>query len=99
MNAKVINTVDTNYKNGKVTCNCGWTQEFGDGFNQYEIESCPNCDSQITTRIQNTVTTGRSGNYKIQTGLFYYFAMDNGIHTQYKEPYIQNTSYRERLKQ
>lgn len=94
MNAKVIKTIDTNYKNGKVTCNCGWTKEFGAGFNQYQIESCPNCDSRITTRVQTIVATGCLRGEKIQEGKFYYFAMDNGIHTQYKEPHIKNTYYR-----
>lgn len=94
MNAKVINTIDTNYKNGSVLClGCGWGKSFGDGFNQYELETCPNCDKSIITRTQNTVTTGTKGNYTIKTGQFYYFAMSNGIHCQYKRPQVTSTRH------
>lgn len=94
-NATVTKTIDTSYKNGFVHCeSCGWHKHFGDGFNQYYLESCPNCDTSISTRIQKTVTTGRKGNYEVKHGIFYYFAMSNGIHSQYKTPIIYRTEYK-----
>jgi hypothetical protein len=82
--ATVIETVDTKYKDGDVTCRkCGWSKHFGDGFNKYVIKTCPNCDTSVTLRIQNTVTTGRPGNYTISRGTYRYFVMSNGIHVQF----------------
>lgn len=93
-NAEVIETKDTGYKNGHVVCaGCKWYKEFGDGFNQHTIETCPNCDPTISTRVQEKLTTGSYGNFTVQEGRFYYFAMSNGINCQYKKPYVRSSRH------
>jgi len=84
MNARITKTENTNYKDGFVQCACGWYKSLGDGFNQYFIDKCPLCSNEITTRVQNVVTVGRPGNYKIMHGHFIYFVLDNGINIQYQ---------------
>lgn len=94
-NADLVKTIDTNYKNGFVECNCGWRKELGDGFNQYYINKCPNC-SLITTREQTALITGTKNNYKIMNGKFTYFVINNCIHVLFKS-IIFSTEYAVRL--
>lgn len=85
MNSQIVKKIDTdNYKDGFVQCiSCGWHKDLGDGFNQYHIDKCPNCSPDITTRIQNTVTVGRIGNYEVRHGKYIYFVIDGAIHIQF----------------
>jgi hypothetical protein len=95
MNANLISTTDTDYKNGFVLCvSCGWKKELGDGFNQYKIDACPACNPLISTRVQNTVTVGRRGNYEVRHGHYVYFVITNGINVQYSgiTSYVEHKS-------
>ncbi len=84
-NSQVYKTVDTNYKDGFVQCDCGWKQSLGDGFNQYYIGSCPDCDPTISTRNQRKVTYGRPNNLTVEIGDNIYFVLSNGIHVRFKK--------------
>lgn len=96
MNANLIQTIDTKYKNGLVQCQCGWGKELGDGFNQYHIDKCPNCSKEITTRIQHELIVGSPKHYIIKYGEFVYFIINNCIHVQYSSNVI-NQSYSRHL--
>lgn len=93
----VVSTVDLHYKNGYVSCACGWRKELGDGFNGYMIDICPSCTPTLQTRSQSQVTTGRPGHYIIEQGRFVYFVLSNGIHVQYSA-YVYHTQYRKQMK-
>lgn len=82
--SKVIRTEDVNYKQGKIICKCGWSKELGDGFNKHYIQSCPECDPNLTTRQQRKVITGKAKNYNVTLGRHMYFALSNGIQVQYE---------------
>lgn len=94
MNSNLTSTTDTNYKDGFVLCACGWTKKLGDGFNQYHIDRCPSCSKEISTRVQNTVTVGRPGNYEVRHGHYVYFVITNCIHVQYSgiTSYVEHKS-------
>lgn len=81
--ATVTETIDLNYKNGYVQCDCGWFKELGDGFNGYKINCCPTCNQKLATRTQNQVTVGRIYSTTTHYGTFKYFVMSNGIHVQF----------------
>lgn len=90
-NASITTTVDTNYKGGFIRCEeCGWSHTLGDGFNQHYLESCPNCDDSITTRIQDKVVYNdkQHSGLRADLGNNHYFAMSNGVHVRYKLGYI-----------
>lgn len=82
--AYVMHIVDTNYKKGKVQCSCGWEKTLGDGFNEYYITSCPNCDKTITTREQTKVELSD----EVLFGRFIYFVLSNGLHIQYSKKVV-----------
>jgi hypothetical protein len=88
--AAVTETVNTGYKAGYVQCACGWRKELGDGFDGYHIANCPECTSELHTRDQRKVTTGRPVGHglTVSLGRHIYFVMDNGIHIQFsKQPH------------
>ena len=96
--AEIVETVDTEFKGGFVECrSCGWHQDFGDGFNQYYIASCPKCDKTINTWIRRKVMVGRPNNLTVYLGQFHYFTMSNGIHTHFEwHPYSEHRGLSER---
>lgn len=88
----VTHIVDTGYKNGKVECACGWTKTLGNGFNEYYIASCPNCDRQISTREQYKLELSN----EILYGRFIYFVLSNGLHIQYSKEIHRSQSRKRR---
>ena len=80
--AKVTKTKDTNYKKGFIKCKCGWTDNLGDGFNQYWIKNCPKCTPSLETYEKRKVITGTPRNYTAEVGEHTYFVLSNGIHAQ-----------------
>lgn len=95
--AEVFETVDVDYKGGRIECACGWTHDLGDGFNIFKITTCPNCDKTITTRIQNKVSYWDKSRRKMRhdVGDNRYFVLSNGIHVRYFVGHI-NTHYTRR---
>jgi len=81
----VHETIDTDYKDGKAICRCGWVDDLGDGFNEYHIDSCPDCEPKLETRCQRKVITGFKNNYNVSLGKHIYFVLDNGIHLLYEK--------------
>jgi len=93
--AKIYKSVDTNYKGGFVECKCGYHKDFGDGFNQYHIENCPECTPELKTRTQETVQYWDKDRrmMRVDKGENIYFVIDNGINVRYKAENIV-TSYK-----
>lgn len=98
MNATLLERKESSprWKNGYVQCACGWRKRLGDGFDGYHIDFCPNCNSEIDTRIQSTVTVGRPGNYEIKHGHYRYFVIKDAIHVQF-DGVTYHTEHRQSL--
>ncbi len=86
--------VDTNYKDGFVSCKCGYKKDLGDGFNQYHIDNCPSCTKELETRQQRKVVfyDEDEKRLKAEVGTNIYFVLSNGIHVRF-EKVINQTYY------
>ncbi len=83
--AKIYKTIDTNYKNGFILCQCGYKKELGNGFNEYYINHCPKCCDILETRKQSKVIyyDKKLDTLRADIGSNMYFTISNGINMRY----------------
>ena len=83
LKAQITMVEDLNYKHGYVKCTCGWRKSLGNGFNGYNISSCPACTKELNTRDQRKVPTGSVGAFDVSIGTHTYFQLSNEMYIQY----------------
>jgi len=83
---EIYETIDTNYKKGKVECKCGHVHELGDGFNVYKVGNCPEC-SEVKMRNQKKVILWdkEQKSLKAEIGKSLYYVLSNGINIRHSK--------------